>query len=437
VITSLCRRQRHRAEMRRVNGYLFHMKRNERFEFFHGSFVLIASALQKKDEGVQPLFGSVIKLSNDACEAEPQLCLPQEIACPHQVGRRARRRPVRRRWRRQHRHRAGDRPARRHRRQPRPEAVSCTRRTTRRPGTSCPTSSRSTRSRCAAASRSACCGLARTASTSARPRAASRSARRSAAWPGSSSSGQGVRPRVICLENVEEFQTWGPLGDDGPACPCPERKGETFRAGSRSCATSATRSSGASCAPATTARRPSASACSSSRAATASRSCGRRRRTAPGAPEAVAHRGRVHRLVAAVPEHLRARAPAGPATMRRIAHGVKRYVSTRRSRSSCRSRTRATSATHRCRRAPATVTARSAASWRWRADAGADRLRRARRAGAARPGPGQAARHLRRRPEARPGRRLPGEAQRRHGRPPRARADRQHDRREGLHRRRS
>lgn len=36
-----------------------------------------------------------------------------------------------------------------------------------------------------------------------------------------------VRPRVICLENVEEFQTWGPLADDGR--PCPERKGATFK----------------------------------------------------------------------------------------------------------------------------------------------------------------------------------------------------------------
>lgn len=37
-----------------------------------------------------------------------------------------------------------------------------------------------------------------------------------------------VRPRVICLENVEEFQTWGPvLRDTGR--PCPERKGATFR----------------------------------------------------------------------------------------------------------------------------------------------------------------------------------------------------------------
>ncbi|WP_142847063.1 DNA cytosine methyltransferase [Telmatospirillum sp. J64-1] len=36
-----------------------------------------------------------------------------------------------------------------------------------------------------------------------------------------------IRPRVICLENVEEFQSWGPLLEDG--APCPERKGETFR----------------------------------------------------------------------------------------------------------------------------------------------------------------------------------------------------------------
>lgn len=36
-----------------------------------------------------------------------------------------------------------------------------------------------------------------------------------------------VRPRVICVENVAEFQTWGPLGDDGR--PIAERAGETFR----------------------------------------------------------------------------------------------------------------------------------------------------------------------------------------------------------------
>lgn len=36
-----------------------------------------------------------------------------------------------------------------------------------------------------------------------------------------------VRPRVIILENVEEFAQWGPLGEDGR--PCPIRKGLTFR----------------------------------------------------------------------------------------------------------------------------------------------------------------------------------------------------------------
>lgn len=36
-----------------------------------------------------------------------------------------------------------------------------------------------------------------------------------------------VRPRVIALENVEEFADWGPLLDDGR--PCPQRRGLTFR----------------------------------------------------------------------------------------------------------------------------------------------------------------------------------------------------------------
>lgn len=35
-----------------------------------------------------------------------------------------------------------------------------------------------------------------------------------------------VRPAVICLENVEEFRDWGPLGDDGQ--PIKERRGEIF-----------------------------------------------------------------------------------------------------------------------------------------------------------------------------------------------------------------
>jgi len=39
-----------------------------------------------------------------------------------------------------------------------------------------------------------------------------------------------VRPRVIMLENVEEFVSWGPLrqDDDGKCYPCPKNKGRTF-----------------------------------------------------------------------------------------------------------------------------------------------------------------------------------------------------------------
>jgi DNA (cytosine-5)-methyltransferase 1 len=36
-----------------------------------------------------------------------------------------------------------------------------------------------------------------------------------------------VGPQIICLENVEEFADWGPLGDDGR--PCVERRGLEFR----------------------------------------------------------------------------------------------------------------------------------------------------------------------------------------------------------------
>lgn len=36
-----------------------------------------------------------------------------------------------------------------------------------------------------------------------------------------------ARPRVIFLENVEEFQTWGPVLPNGR--PCPERRGATFK----------------------------------------------------------------------------------------------------------------------------------------------------------------------------------------------------------------
>lgn len=42
-----------------------------------------------------------------------------------------------------------------------------------------------------------------------------------------------VRPRMIALENVEEFQTWGPL-DSATNLPCPRRKGRTFARWKRS-----------------------------------------------------------------------------------------------------------------------------------------------------------------------------------------------------------
>lgn len=37
-----------------------------------------------------------------------------------------------------------------------------------------------------------------------------------------------AKPRIIMLENVEEFVTWGPLGQDGR--PCPRNRGREFRA---------------------------------------------------------------------------------------------------------------------------------------------------------------------------------------------------------------
>lgn len=43
---------------------------------------------------------------------------------------------------------------------------------------------------------------------------------------------QKVRPKVMMLENVEEYQTWGPLvaDEEGNHFPCPNRKGENFKA---------------------------------------------------------------------------------------------------------------------------------------------------------------------------------------------------------------
>lgn len=54
--------------------------------------------------------------------------------------------------------------------------------------------------------------------------------RRALAWVVKRWAGQ-VRPRVIMLENVEEFQEWGPLvGPPDRLRPCPRKKGTRFRA---------------------------------------------------------------------------------------------------------------------------------------------------------------------------------------------------------------
>lgn len=58
--------------------------------------------------------------------------------------------------------------------------------------------------------------------------------RRALAWVVKRWAGQ-VRPCVIMLENVEEFQEWGPLvGPPDKLRPCPKRKGSRFRAFVRS-----------------------------------------------------------------------------------------------------------------------------------------------------------------------------------------------------------
>jgi DNA (cytosine-5)-methyltransferase 1 len=136
--------------------------------------------------------------------------------------------------------------------------------------------------------------------------------RRSAVSPGSSCDwARAVRPRVICLENVEEFKTGARSGrrHARPGAP----RAHVPPNGRPARGAWATSSSGASSARATTARRRSASASSWSRAATASRSSGRRRRT-DRAAAAVSHGGRVHRLVAACPSIFERKKPLADKT---------------------------------------------------------------------------------------------------------------------------
>jgi N6-adenosine-specific RNA methylase IME4 len=120
---------------------------------------------------------------------------------------------------------------------------------------------KSIRARSAAAGRSGCCGPRRTASTSPRPRAASRSRRsiRDLAWV------------VVHWANRSRraSSSWRTSRSSPPGGRSATTAGRARTARARpssagwaNCAGSATRSNGASCAPATTARRPSASGCS-------------------------------------------------------------------------------------------------------------------------------------------------------------------------------
>jgi DNA (cytosine-5)-methyltransferase 1 len=91
-----------------------------------------------------------------------------------------------------------------------------------------------------------------------------------------------VKPRVIMLENVEEFEDWGPLGEDNR--PDPLRIGLTFRIWKGKLKALGYKVEHRCSCARTTARRRRASASSSWRAATGCRSCGR------GVRRARAHR---------------------------------------------------------------------------------------------------------------------------------------------------
>jgi DNA (cytosine-5)-methyltransferase 1 len=143
---------------------------------------------------------------------------------------------------------------------------------------------------------------------------------------------QRVKPALILLENVEEFRTWGPLCDEGK--PIKARQGETFdkwckalrKAGYklqfrelRACDYGAPTIRKRFFMIARCDGRPDRVARADARQA---RQRGRRR----GQAQAVAHRGRDHRLVDSVPVDLRAQEAAGredPAPHRPRHHEVR------------------------------------------------------------------------------------------------------------------
>jgi DNA (cytosine-5)-methyltransferase 1 len=132
-----------------------------------------------------------------------------------------------------------------------------------------------------------------------------------------------VRPRVICLENVQEFQTWGPLGADGR--PVKRRMGTTFLRWRGKLMKLGYQVDFRVLDASTTARPPGAGASSSSRAATGSRSDGRSPRTALGAlPLRTAAECIDWSLPC--PSIFERKRPLAEKTLWRIAQGIRRFV---------------------------------------------------------------------------------------------------------------
>ena len=112
-----------------------------------------------------------------------------------------------------------------------------------------------------------------------------------------------VRPRIIVVENVEEFKSWGPLGDDG--MPDPDKKGQNFarwiarltNLGYRG------RVEGAPRVRLRRADEPEAALHHRPMRRPADRLAEQDSR--PEGGDAVPHRRRVHRLVDPLPQHLR------------------------------------------------------------------------------------------------------------------------------------
>jgi DNA (cytosine-5)-methyltransferase 1 len=216
-----------------------------------------------------------------------------------------------------------------------------------------------------------------------------------------------VKPRVIALENVEEFADWGPLGDDGR--PDPLRRGFTFRRWRAQLENLGYRIEDARAARLRLRRAHRAQAPLHRGPPRRAPDRLARADPRPAAARALPDRRRVHRLVDPLPQHLRPRATA---RRRNAAPDRARHVQVRPRRGRAIHRAGHAPARHpraRDRRAAAHDHRRHPRGARaGRAHADPDRPRRAHRPGAAIPRPPGPARHgLRRRLEARSRQRLP------------------------------